>query len=193
MKTKFFNKMFYGIMFCLVTFALPLQSEDKTETKDTLKDTTLSVGIPFPAFTAIDIYGNEINIEKLKGKVVIIVTGYTVQPTKEEEKEDVNTCNFYDSTKYKGLEMVSISSKKGIPIGISKSFVEGRAKKYCVEHQEHWQVIIDWNSSLKKLVQMTDKPLVFVIDKSGIIRYKTKGDLIIDNSFEDLIQKLLAE
>ena len=176
------------LIFCLIALAFPLHSEDKVVIKD-----TLSIGSPVPIFTSIDIYGKAVNIENLKGKVVIILLGYTVQPTKEQEKEDVNTCNFYDTTVDKGLEMISISSKKGIPMGISKSFVEGRAKKYCVEHKEHWQVIIDWNSSLKKLFQMTDKPLVFVTDKSGIIRYKKKGDLIIDNNFEELIQKLLAE
>lgn len=162
------------------------------EEKEVKKD-ELYIGTTVPMFISTNIYGKEVNSEKLKGKVLIITLGFTVKQSPEREKYQIKIREFYNTYKDKGLEIIRIASKKGVPPLISKAFVEDRARKSCAKNNETWGVIIDWDWSLKQLFKMADGPLVFVIDKLGIIRYKKKGHLTIDNELEELIQKLLKE
>lgn len=121
----------------------------------------------------------------------MIMLGFMVKPSKEQEKYQIKISEFYN--KYKGLEIIRIASKKNIPPLMSKSFVENKARESCVKNNETWTVIIDWDCSLKKLLKIEDEPLVFVVDKLDVIRNKKKGHLTIDNEFKELIQKLVKE
>jgi peroxiredoxin len=165
-----------------------LHAEEKEIKKD-----LLCVGNSMPLFLANDIYGKEINLEKFKNKIVMICIGHTVQLKEKEEIEKKKANDFYNEYFDKGLEIIRVASKKDIPFFISKSFVEERARKSCEELKKKWIVIIDWECLLKELFKMTDEPLVYVIDKKGIIRYKKKGNLVINNEFEKFIQELLIE
>lgn len=154
----------------------------------------LEVGDVIPQFTAVDIYGKEVNIEKLKGKVAIVSISYFDQSRMRSEsnspevKKFIDFCNAYRN---KGLELVRISTKRAVPFFVSKSFVENRARRICEKTNDDWTLIIDWDHSLKELLKMKDGPLAFIVDKNGIIRYKSNGFLIIDDKVAELIQKLL--
>lgn len=153
-----------------------------------------AVGDAFPQFAAVDIYGKEINIEKLKGRVVILSIGYFDQSKKQSENDSAESKrrgDFYIANRDKGLEVIRISSKRAVPFFITKSFVESRARKTCEMDNDPWTVIIDWDGSLKELLKMADSPLTFIIDKSGIIRYKKNGYLLVDNKVEELVKKLI--
>ena len=153
-----------------------------------------AVGDAFPQFAAVDIYGKEINIEKLKGRVVILSIGYFDQSRKQSEDNSAEVKrrdDFYRAYKDKGLEVIRISSKRAVPFFVTKSFVESRARKTCERDNDPWTVIIDWDGSLKELLKMADSPLTFIIDKSGIIRYKKNGYLIVDKEVEELVKKLI--
>lgn len=152
----------------------------------------LSIGDTIPMLAATDVYGKEVNTEKLKGKVLLLTIEHFDDP-EPSATERMNNYAFYTSHKNKGLEAVRIASKRGVPFFISKSYVERKAREDIDEHNENWTAIIDWDCSLKKLFNMTNEPLVFVVDKRGIIRYKKSGYLIVDNELDTLVQKLLEE
>jgi peroxiredoxin len=179
--------LFTGL--CLIIVASTLYGEEKKEDEEA----GLSVGNTVPRFIATDIYGKEVNLEKLKGKVVILSIEHFGRQRKSDAEARKKASDFYQAHKKEGLEVIRIASKKGVPFFISKSFVESRARKSLEKRKESWTVIIDWDCSLKKLFQMADEPLVFVIDKLGIIRYKKKGHFIVNKELDELIQKLLKE
>lgn len=154
----------------------------------------LEVGSVFPQFTAADIYGKEINIEKLKGRAVIISIGYFDQSRRQSEDNSAEAKrrgDFYGANRDKGLEVIRISSKRSVPFFVTKSFVEKRARKTCEKDKDPWTVIIDWDNSLAQLLMMRSEPLTFIVDKNGVIRYKKNGFLTVDSTVEELIKKLL--
>lgn len=157
---------------------------------------TLEAGDAFPQFTAVDIYGKEINIGKLKGMVLVVSIASFDHAKKRVDADSVEAVklgDFYASYRDRGLEVVRISSKSKVPFFVSKSFVESRARKACKRDNDPWPVIIDWDSSLKGLLTMADSPLTFIIDKSGIIRYKKNGFLAADDEVRELIGKLIQK
>lgn len=154
----------------------------------------LEVNDVFPRFTAADIYGKQVDMEKLKGKVVILSISYFDQSRKQSElasSEAKKRSGFYDSERDKGLEVIRISSKRAVPFFVTKSFVEDRARKVCEKDNDRWPVIIDWYGSLKELLTMVEEPLTFIVDKNGIIRYKENGFLKIDNEVKQLVESLI--
>ena len=154
----------------------------------------LEAGDAFPQFTAVDIYGKEINIEGLKGRVVILSIASFDQAKKRTDSNSTEAKklgDFYMANRPNGLEVIRISSKSKVPFFVSKSFVESRARKACKKDNDPWPVVIDWDGSLKELLKMTDSPLTFIIDKSGMIRYKKKGFLIVNDEVEELVKKLI--
>jgi len=154
----------------------------------------LEVGDAFPQFTAVDIYGKRINIGELKGRVVILSIAsfdHAKKRTDENSAEAKKLGDFYMANRDKGLEVIRISSKSKVPFFVTKSFVESRARKTCKRDKDPWPVIIDWDGSLKELLKMTDGPLTFIIDKSGIIRYKKNGFLTANDEVKELVKKLI--
>lgn len=153
-----------------------------------------SVDDAFPQFAAVDIYGKEINIGKLKGRVVILSIASFDQAKKrtdDNSAEAKKLGDFYMANRPNGLEVIRISSKSKVPFFVTKSFVESRARKTCKRDNDPWPVIIDWDGSLKELLKMTGAPLTFIIDKNGIIRYKKDGFLMVDKEVEELVGRLI--
>lgn len=153
-----------------------------------------AVGGAFPQFTAVDIYGKQVSIGNLRGRVVILSIGYFDQSKKQSEDDSAESKrrgDFYMANRDKGLEVIRISSKRAVPFFVTKSFVESRARKTCEKDNDPWTVIIDWDGSLKGLLKMTDSPLTFIIDKDGTIRYKKDGYLVVNNEVEELVKKLI--
>lgn len=154
----------------------------------------LEVNDVFPRFTAADIYGKQVDMEKLKDKVVIVSVSYFDQSRKQSDRDSSEAkrrSGFYDVNRDKGLEVIRISSKRAVPFFVTKPFVENRARKACEKDNDRWTVIIDWDGSLKELLTMIDAPLTFIVDKSGIIRYKKDGFLKIDNEVKQLVERLI--
>jgi peroxiredoxin len=154
----------------------------------------LEVGDVFPRFADVDIYGKEVDIEKLKGRVVVLSIASFDQAKKRTDgnsAEAKKLGDFYAANRPNGLEVIRISSKSNIPFFVTKSFVESRARKACKKDNDPWPVIIDWDGSFKVLLQMTDSPLTFIIDKDGIIKYKKSGFLTASDEVKELVGKLI--
>lgn len=154
----------------------------------------LGVGDAFPQFAAVDIYGKQVSIGNLKGRVAIVSIASFDQARKRTDDNSDETKrlgDFYNSYRDKGLEVVRISSKSKVPFFITKPFVESRARKTCKKDNDPWSVIIDWDGSLKELLGMSGLPLTFIIDKDGIIRYKKDGFLTVNKEVEELVKKLI--
>lgn len=182
------KNLFVAIFLCIISATSSSNGNQQNDEENGFR-----IGDTIPKIHANDVYGKQVSLEKLNGKVVIITIEHfdqEEQPTEEEEKE---VGDFYEAHKKQGLEVVRIASKRGVPFFISKSFVENKAKEYLADHNQTWVSIIDWESSLKELFKMTDRPLIFVVDKQGVIRYKKIGVFIVDKELDALIQKLLKE
>lgn len=152
----------------------------------------IEIGTLAPNFILSDIYGKKIEIEKFRGKVVIITITPTQKPKiLEEERKRIKI--YYEEHSPKGLELIRIAYKSGVPFFITRSFVEEKARESNTKRKENWITIIDWESSLKELFSVVDDPLVLVVDKHGVIRLKKNGELIINNTLKKLIEKLILE
>lgn len=160
------------------------------------QNNTLSVGDTFPAFVADDIYGTTVDINKYKGKVVLIgiqnVSQHMIRDKEEMGKSQKYNHRFYKEYKKQGLEVISITHKNGIFSLVPTSFMAKKSKEAHIKHntKELVTILLDSNGSLKKLLKMTDTPLIFLIDKDGIIRYKKNGYLIVDAELEQIIKQL---
>ena len=182
------KNIFVAIFLCIISATSSSNGNQQNDGKN-----GFSIGDTIPKIHASDVYGKQVSLAKLKGKVVIITIEHFDQEEQPTEKEEKEASDFYEAHKKQGLEVVRIASKRGVPFFISKSYVESKSREYLEEHNEKWTTVIDWESSLKELFKMIDRPLLFVDDKHGVIRYTKIGTLIVDKELDQLVQKLLKE
>lgn len=142
----------------------------------------VSVGDTAPNFVATDIHGKKIELP-----------GHKLRRERISEEERAKTLDFYQRYKERGLEIIRVAYKGGIPFFISKSFVEDRAKRSLAKRKETWTAIIDWKCRIKELYRIKDTPLLLAIDKAGIVRLTRNEDFHVDEELENTVIQLLEE
>lgn len=182
------KNIFVAVFLCIISVTSSSNGKQQNDGKNGFR-----IGDTIPKIHANDVYGKQVSLEKLYGKVVIITIEYFDQQDQPTEEEEKKASDFYEAHKKQALEVVRIASKRGVPFFISKSYVESKAREYLEGHNENWTSIIDWDGTLKDFLKMTDRPLMFVVDKHGVIRWTKIGILIVDKELESLVQKLLKE
>jgi len=137
-----------------------------------------SVGQPFEmAFAAID--GRQVDVQKMKGKVVLIDFWATWCGPCVAELPNVK--KVYDKYHAKGFEIVSISLDK-----------DKRALEHFIEENEMpWPQYFDgkgWGNKFSLENDISAIPSMFLVDKKGVLR-----DLSAREDLAEKVQKLLAE
>jgi thiol-disulfide isomerase/thioredoxin len=139
-------------------------------------------------FTAVD--GREVNLAKLKGKVVLVDFWATTCGPCVKELPRVK--QVYDKFREQGFEV----------IGISCDTDEERLNKFLADKEISWPQYYDgkgFNNKFSIEFGIDGIPHMFLVDKNGFLRfdnvrandkYHSKDDT---TSFEEKIVKLLAE
>ena len=124
--------------------------------------------------TAVD--GSEIDLSKLRGKVVLLDFWATRCPPCVEEMPKVLAT--YNKFHEKGFEIIGISTDESKEILIS--FVKARGI--------HWPQYLDENRVISNRWQVTGLPTMWLINKKGLlVNMEARHDLQGD------VEKLLAE
>ncbi|MBI5749870.1 MAG: TlpA family protein disulfide reductase [Nitrospinae bacterium] len=137
-------------------------------------------GNPAPDFSLKTLEGRDVRLSDYKGKnPVYIIFWATWCPACKEEIPKLK--EIYSQFQSKGLTMLAIN------VGINDS--AKKAALYKEKHSLPYPVLFDNDSLVTKLYNVIGTPTMVIIDKKGIIRYRssaTPDDL--DRHFDRLIE-----
>ena len=130
-------------------------------------------------FTAVD--GREVDIQKLKGKVVLIDFWATwCGPCIAELP---NVIKAYEKLNPKGFEIVGIS--------FDRENDKEKLEKFVVDRKMPWPQFFDgkyWSNTFGREFGINSIPAMWLVDKKGVLR-----DLNARGKLEEKVEKLLAE
>ena len=127
-------------------------------------NTALRIGSTLPPVTLSGIDGAAIRIpESLKGKVVILHFWQIGCSSCKLEMPAMDL--LYNNYRRKGLEVLAIN------VGQKKETV----KAFAAELGVSYPLLIDPDEKSARLFGVTDVPRTYVIDRSGVVRYRILG------------------
>ena len=135
----------------------------------------LRIGSKLPPVTLSGIDGTSVRIpESLKGKVVIL---HLWQIGCSSCKLDMPAMDLlYSNYRRKGLEVLAVN------VGQKKETV----KAFAAELGVSYPILIDPDEKSARLFGVTDVPRTYVIDRSGVVRYK-----ILGSATPEMLKKLI--
>ena len=138
-------------------------------------NTALRIGSTLPPVTLSGIDGTSVRIpESLKGKVVIL---HFWQIGCSSCKLDMPAMDLlYSNYRRKGLGVLAVN------IGQKKETV----KAFAAELGVSYPILIDPDEKSARLFGVTDVPRTYVIDRSGVVRYK-----ILGSATPEMLKKLI--
>jgi thiol-disulfide isomerase/thioredoxin len=140
----------------------------------------LKVGSPPIGFQVTTIKGERLSLEQYKGKVVLLDFWATwCVPCRQEMP---NVINVYEKYNKKGFEIVGISLDR------SRDDLDRYLDKYDVEWPQYFDGKF-WKNDVATLYGIQSIPATFLIDKKGLIRYKS----LRGRQLQSAVEELLAE
>lgn len=127
----------------------------------------IRVGDKVPNFVLEDAYEKRYELEKMKGKVIILIMG------SKSTEEDINrwaevlqqTFSNNDS-----LEIFSVAEMRNIPFFVSKSFIRKKVKEKLKKDNFPLTTLLDWDQKVNKLLDADrDEADIFAIDPDGVL------------------------
>lgn len=127
----------------------------------------IRVGDKVPNFVLEDAYEKRYELEKMKGKVIILIMG------SKSTEEDINrwvevlqqTFSNNDS-----LEIFSVAEMRNIPFFVSKSFIRKKVKEKLKKDNFPLTTLLDWDQKVNKLLDADrDETDIFAIDPDGVL------------------------
>ena len=124
----------------------------------------IEIGDPAIDFNLKTLEGKEVRLSDYKGRLpVYLIFWATWCPACKEEIPKLK--EIYSQFKSKGLTMLAIN------VGINDS--AKKAALYKEKHNLPYPVLFDNDSLVTKLYNVMGTPTMIIIDKSGIIRYRS--------------------
>ena len=141
----------------------------------------ITIGDKAIEFTGKYLDGTDYDSELLKGKVYLIdFWAEWCMPCKQEMP---NVIEVYNSLNKEGFEIIGINLDKAVDA----------PKKYIADKKMNWKHIYSgdaWNDANVTRYKVTGIPATYLVDKKGIIRYKSiRGKELLSSK----VKKLLAE
>jgi len=125
----------------------------------------VKIGEQVPNFVLEGADGNQYELEKMNGKVIILIMGS--RKTSENNDRWVKMLQ-QTFPKDDSLEIFLVFDMRGIPFFISKGFVRGKVKEKQKEHPV--TILMDWGQKVNKLLGADkDKTDIFAIDPGGVL------------------------
>jgi len=125
-------------------------------------DQNIGLGAPAKAFTLKDIQEQDVSLDLLKGKVVLIDFWATWCPPCREEIPNLKS--YYSEYKEKGFEIVGISLDKD----------RAALDKYIGEQGITWRICYsgnDWKDETAALYGVNSIPSTWLVDRKGTLRH----------------------
>lgn len=146
------------------------------------------VGYPAPDFTVRDINGEEISLQKFRGKVVVL---------EWQDMESLFTKKFYSRLYYEGKGYIQTQEHKftSPPYNFVWLTIDISPHPMSVEKWKEWlvqegamptAVILDPKKELCKQYKVTKVPETFVLNAEGIVVYKGSIDSIRSSDPTDI-------
>jgi len=127
----------------------------------------IRVGDKIPNFVLEDAYEKRYELEKMKGKVIILIMG------SKTTQEDINrwaevlqqTFSNNDS-----LEIFFVAEMRNIPFFVSKNFVRKKVKEKLRKDNFPLTTLLDWDQKVNKLLDADrDETDIFAIAPDGVL------------------------
>lgn len=153
-----------GIIIVAVVISAGVMYEGNTNNEKVPDlETGTEVGMKAPGFSLTDLEGGNISLENLRGNVVILDFMATWCPPCKAEMSHLKEI----SQKYDDSDLSIVS------IDVDSSETEGDLKDFAQEHNADWRFGINSDAGVK--YKVSGIPTLYILDKKGIIRYKSVG------------------
>ena len=129
------------------------------------------VGDPVPGFETQSIEGTAINLETIKGRNSLFLVFWATW-CETCKKEIPKLKEIYSTYGPKGMTFLAVNTS------INDSLK--KAKRYVEKYEIPYPVIFDAGSEITKRFAVRGTPTIFIVDRQGIIRYRSAdvpGDL----------------
>jgi len=127
-------------------------------------EAALRIGSVLPSVTFPGVNGASVNItESLKGKVVVLHFWQIGCSSCKLEMPAMD--ELYSKYRRKGLEVLAVN------VGQKKEVV----RTFAAELRVSYPLLIDPDEKSARLFGVTDVPRTYVIDRSGVVRYRILG------------------
>lgn len=137
----------------------------------------VNVGDLAPNFVLKDLEGNEVELEQLKGKGILLNFWATFCPPCREEMPYME--NSYEKYKGEGIEILAVNFDED-PIVIEK----------FVDHYElSYPILLDSGLSITHLYGVRELPATFLIDEDGFVIERRLGALT-EQMIEDYVKRI---
>jgi cytochrome c-type biogenesis protein len=124
-----------------------------------------ALGAPAPSYAAMDLSGARVSLDSLRGQVVVLNVWATwCVPCREEIPQLEALHQLFGSN---GVRMIGVS--------IDAAGMGGDVQDFMREHDMHYAVWLDPDHDVSLKFLTVGVPETFVIDKAGIIRWRTIG------------------
>lgn len=143
----------------LSAVALPAADEPIFRTGPVASNGPLTVGRPFPSFTATDIEGKELSIDRLKGKTVLLDFGSIFCGECQAMAKEMKTLQ--ERRRGDGLVIVMV-------VGGSRN--KDAVRSFFRNLKVPYQAVFDADSTLFDRYGITQIPFQVVVDRDGIVR-----------------------
>ncbi len=138
-------------------------------------ETALRIGNRLPSATLPDITGAPVRIpESVKGKVIILHFWQVGCSSCKLEMPVMD--DLYGKYRRKGLEVLAVNIGQKIEI----------VKTFAAELGASYPILVDTDRRSTALYGVTDLPRTYVIDRSGIVRYRIMG-----SATPEMLKKLI--
>jgi peroxiredoxin len=159
-----------------VKFVMPPASG----TVDALGD--LKIGAPAPSFTAVDLQGQTVTLESMRGsKTVLIEFWATWCPPCRMVLATLRRME--DALRSSNVEVLSVDAGENAE----------QVRKFVEQEGSPFHVLLDPDSSLFARYRVVSLPTMFLIDKQGIVRWIHVGHMPETDELRAMIDRLAKE
>ncbi len=128
-----------------------------------------------PAYGAPDLRGDTVDLASLRGRVVLLNVWATW--CKPCVKEMPALQRLHEMLDPEGLSVVAVSVDNA---ALSLGTADGDVRSFVDEYGITFTVLLDPQSRIESVFQVTGLPMTFVIDRDGILRKKVLGARVWD-------------
>jgi thiol-disulfide isomerase/thioredoxin len=144
----------------------------------------VEVGAPAPAYAAKTMAGDSVSLASMRPKVVLMNVWATWCGPCRKEIPDLIAIN----AKYKsrGLEVVGIT--------VDADGSDNEIRKFVADFKMDYTIWKDPDDRVQTTFLMSGVPATFLVDKAGVLRWKTTGALVPgDSTLTAAIERALSD